>query len=197
MAHINSIGAGMFSDLSVSMPATGLTSTTAATLDTAGELQGVFATEIDSVGGTKAANTFVRIKNVREFPAIGTPANIVNVPTYGSKTSSQVQGQADAPNIEITMNYIATEWDSTSLLGAAVGDGNLYCFRFTLMNSKPTGTGATQYASTVGGIGTVQNTQYYWIGKIEALSVSPQLTDANQATVTISVQSQFFGAYTI
>jgi hypothetical protein len=47
------------------------------------------------------------------------------------------------------------------------------------------------------GLGTVQNSQYYWIGKMDALQVTPQLTDANTATVTITIQSAFFGAYTI
>jgi hypothetical protein len=65
------------------------------------------------------------------------------------------------------------------------------------MNSEPTGTGDTKYASTAAGIGTVENSQYYWVGKIEALQVSPQLTDSNTATVTLTLQSEFFGAYTV
>lgn len=193
MTQLTSIGAGVFSDLAVNKPAT---PPSFATLDTAGEFQALYATEIESVGGTPAANTFIRIKNVREFPAMGTPANIVNVPIYGSKTSSQVQGQADAPSMEITINYVASDWAAGALLGDMVGDGVQYVFRFVLLNSEPTGTGATKYASTAGGVGTVQNSQYYWIGKIEALLVNPQLTDANTCTVTITVQSEFFGSYT-
>lgn len=197
MAHINSIGAGLFSDLSVIAPTAPLSSSALAALDTAAEFQALFATEIDSVGGTPATNTFIRLKNVREFPAMGTPPNVVKVPGYGSKTSQQVQGQADAPTMEIKLNFVPADWASTSLLGAMVGDGVQRVFRFTLMNSESTGTGATKYASTAGGIGTVANSQYYWIGKIEAQQVTPSLTDANQATVTITVQSAFFGAYTI
>jgi hypothetical protein len=196
MAHITSIGAGMFSDLSVAMPAT---APNFAALDTAGEFTALFATEIDSVGGTRAANTFVRIKNVREFPAMGTPPNVVNVPTYGQKTSQQIQGQSDAPSMEITLNFVAAEWakEVGNLLGNAVGDGNQYVFRFTWMNSEPTGSGATKYASTQLGIGTVQNSQWFWVGKIDALQVTPQLTDANTATVTMTIQSNVFGAYTV
>jgi len=200
MAHISSIGAGLFSDLSVAMPATDLSSAALAALGVAADFQALFATEIQSVGGTKAANTFVRIKNVREFPAMGTPPNIVNVPVYGSKTSQQIQGQADAPSMEITLNYVAADWanDTTpSLLGAAVADGVQRVFRFTLLAASPTGTGATAYASTSAGLGTVQNSQYYWYGKIEALQVHPALTDAVTATVTITVQSKFYGAFTI
>jgi hypothetical protein len=200
MAHISSIGAGMFSDLAVAVPATDLTPAQFAALDTAAEFQALFATEIDSQGGIKAANTFARIKNIREFPAMGTPPNVVNVPVYGSSTSQQIQGQSDAPSMEITMSYIPAEWakDVTNILGSMVGDGKQYVFRFTLMNSQPTGlTTATKYASTAPGLGTVQNSQYYWIGKMDALQVTPQLTDANTATVTITIQSAFYGAYTI
>jgi len=199
MAHISSIGAGVFSDLAVATPATDFTTATLAALDTAAEFQALFANEIESVGGTKAANTFVRIKNVREFPSMGTPPNVVNVPVYGSKTSQQIQGQADSPTMEITLNFVAAEWakESANILGSMVGDGKQYVFRFALMNAQPTGAGATKFASTSAGVGTVQNSQYYWVGKLEALQVNPQLTDANTATVTITVQSEFFGAYTV
>jgi hypothetical protein len=199
MAHISSIGAGFFSDLSMAAPATNLTASQIAGLDTAAELQALFATEIPSISGTKAANTFVRIRNVREFPAMGTPPNVVNVPAFGSKTSQQIQGQSDAPSMELTLNFVPAEWadEATNILGSAVGDGKQYAFRFTLMNTDSTGTGATKHASTTGGVGTVENSQWYWIGKLEALQVSPQLADANTATITITIQSEFFGAYTI
>jgi hypothetical protein len=199
MSHISSIGAGLFSDLSVACPLTDFTAAALAALDTASEFQALFATEIESVGGTKAANTFVRVKNVREFPSMGTPPNVVNVPTYGQKTSQQIQGQADAPSLEIQLNFLASEWakEAGNILGNMVGDGKQYVFRFALMNSEPTGTGATRYASTSPGIGTVQNSQFYWIGKVEALQIAPQLTDANTATVTLTIQSNFYGAYTI
>jgi len=198
MTHIASLGAGVFSTLAVHTPATDLTPAALAALDTAGEFQALFSTEIASIGGTKAAGAFVRIANVREFPAMGTPANIVNVPVYGSKTSSQIQGQADAPSMELTLNFVPADWaqEAGNILGNMVGDGKQYVFRFALLNSEPTGTGATKYASTAAGLGTVENSQYYWYGKVEALSVTPSLTDANTATVTITVQSEFFGAYT-
>ena len=197
MAHITSIGAGMFSDLAIATPATELTNANIAELNYGHEFQALFATEIDSVGGTKAANTFVRIKNVREFPAMGTPPNVVNVPTYGRKTSQQIQGQSDAPSLEITVNYVPSEWADGTLLGDMVGDDIQRVFRFTLLNSEPTGTGATKFASTAAGVGTVGNSQYYWVGKLEALQVTPQLTDANTATITLTIQSDFMGAYTV
>ena len=195
MSHINSIGASVFSDLSIALPTT---QPDMASLDTATEFQALFAKEISAVGGTKEVGTFVRVKNVREFPAMGTPPNVVNVPTYGQKTSQQVQGQSDAPNMEITINFVASEWakDVGNLLGTLVGDGNQYAFRFSLLNSEPTGSGATKYSSTSAGLGTVQNSQFFWVGKVEALQVNPQLTDATTATITLTLQSAMFGAYT-
>jgi len=195
MAQIDSIGAGLFSDFSIAMPDV---EPTFSNLDTAGEFQPLFATEIASINGLKDVGTFVRVRDVREFPAMGTPPNIVNVPVYGSSTSQQIQGQADAPSIELTLNYVASEWADGTLLGDAVGDGHQYVMRFTLLNSEPTGTGVLKYASVDGpnSIGGVENSQYYWVGKIEALQVTPNLTDANTATVTMSIQSEFYGAYT-
>lgn len=193
MAHISSIGAGLFSDLSIAAP---LAQPAFSTLDTAAEFHALFATEIASIGGTPAANTFVRVADVREFPSMGTPPNIVNVPTYGQKSSQQIQGQSDAPSLEITVNYIPAVWAAGTILGDMVGSGNLSVFRFSLLNAEPSGNGVTKYASTSAGIGTVQNSVYYWIGKVEAMLVNPQLTDANTATITMSIQSKFFGAYT-
>lgn len=199
MAQITSIGAGIFSDLAVAAPSTVMSQSALAALDTASEFQALFDSEIASDGGLKAPGTFVRFVNVREFPAMGTPPNVVNVPVYGSKTSQQIQGQADAPSLEITVNFVPAEWanESGNILGSMVGDGKQHVFRFTLLNAEPTATGDTKYASTASGIGTVGNSQYYWVGKIEAIQVNPQLTDANTATITLTIQSEFFGAYTI
>jgi len=199
MAHISSIGAGVFSDLSVASPLADMSTSALNALDEAAEFQALFATEIASVGGTKAPGAFVRIKNVREFPSMGTPPNVVNVPVFGSKTSQQIQGQSDAPSMEITLNYVPAEWadEAANILGTYVGDGKQHVFRFTLLNAEPTGSGNSKYASSSTGVGTVGNSQYYWIGKLEALQVSPQLSDANTATITLTIQSEFFGAYTV
>lgn len=198
MAHIQSIGAGMFSDLAVAVPTT---PPVFANLDTEGEFNALFASEIQSAGGVLGTNTFVRVKNVREFPAMGTPPNIVNVPTYGQKTSQQIQGQSDAPNLEITLNYVPSEWAAGSVLGNMVGDGKQYVMRFALLNAQPPGytsTGANNIGgSSASGVNAVENSVYYWVGKVEALVVNPQLSDANTATITLSLQSKFFGAYTI
>jgi hypothetical protein len=190
MAHISSIGAGMFSDLAISLPAT---ITSLAAVDTQAEFEALFASDITG-GGTKATGTFSRVMNVREFPAIGVPANIVKVPTYGRRMNAQVQGQADAPTLEIKLNFVPADWAASAPLGALVGDGNQYAFRFTMLNSAPTGVDG--YASKATGLGSVQNSEFYWIGKIEALQATASLTDANQATLTLTIQSPFYGAYT-
>lgn len=199
MAHITSIGAGVFSDFAIATPATDFTNAAIAALDTAAEFQALFANEIDTIGGTRAANTFVRVKNVREFPSIGIPPNVVNVPVYGQKSTQQIQGQSDAPSMEIQVNLVPAEWakDTNSVLGSIVGDGKQYVFRFTLMNSEPTGAGATKFASTSAGVGTTQNSQWYFIGKLDALLINPQLTDANTGTLTLTIQSAMFGSYTV
>ena len=192
MAHINSIGAGMYSDLAVSTDAVALAAiqpkVNNGTVAAADFFAAFAATDFTS-------GTAIRITNVREFPAMGTPPNVVNVPVYGSATSQQIQGQADAPSMEITLNYIASDWADGTPLGSLVGDGLQHVFRFSLLNSKP--DGVEGYASSATGLGDVQNSQYFWVGKVEALQVTPQLTDANTATVTITIQSDFYGAYTV
>ena len=96
--------------------------------------------------------------------------------------------------MELTINYVPADWAKGTVLGDAVGDNVARVFRFALMNSKP--TAYISSATPANGLGSVQNSQYYWVGKIEALQVNPQLTDANTATITISQQSDLFGAYT-
>jgi hypothetical protein len=190
MTHIASIGAGIFTDLSFGSTAkTTLPAAPGAITDWAVE----FADEI-AFGTAAGVGDFYRIKNVREYPAVGTPPNIVNVPVYGQKTSSQIQGQSDAPTLEVTVNWVGLDFqEATNYLGAIVGNGLQYWFRMAILNTDP-GTG--KYASAAAGLGTVANSQYFWLGKIEALTVSPQLTDANQATLTLSAQSDFYGAFT-
>jgi len=190
MAHFTGIGAGIYTDLAVATPAAELT----VFPTTQAGFAALFATEIQNQGGTRAAGAFVRIKNVREFPPIGTPANIVNVPVYGAPTSSQVQGQSDAPTLELTLNYVSNDWgkDATTITSYMVGDGIQRVFRFSLLNAQP-----ADYGHAAAKMGAVPNSSYFFIGRMEALQVNPQLTDANTATLTLSMQGQFYGAYTV
>jgi hypothetical protein len=217
MAHISSIGAAMFTDLSISTPVVGTAAANLANSTTAVELQSLFSTEIAATGtragtvdatGLGTSTTFVRVANVRSFPAIGTPANIVKVPTYGAKTSMSIQGQADAPQLEFDINFIPGAWTkpatgvyvagTDSILGNAVGSNEQFVFRMTLLGADSAGvTPATKYASTALGLGTVENSQYYWLGKMESLLITPSLSDATTAKLTVSIQSAFYGAFTI
>jgi len=183
------IGAGVFSDLSVHNFTTVITADSA--YDTAAEFDPLFATETE----TAAVGTFTRIKNVRSFPSIGVPSKIVNVPSFGSKITKQIQGQADAPTLEVTINFVPSDWAPSTLIGAMIGDGKLHAFRFTLLNAEPTLATTAKYASSAAGVGSVPNAMWYWVGTIEALLVNPQLTDANTAVVTLAAQTKFFGPF--
>ena len=195
MTHITSIGAGIYSDLSVCVDV-GANSTVEDVIAVPNEanFKLCFGSEIanGTTPGVAGSGEFIRIQNVREFPSMGTPPNIVNVPVYGSATSQQIQGQSDAPSMEVQLNLVGTDWQKTAdYLGNFVGDSVQRAFRFSLLNTEP-----AAYASLVGELGGVENSQYFWIGKIEALQVNPQLTDANTATVTLTIQSDFYGAFT-
>jgi hypothetical protein len=192
MTHISGISAGIFSCMSIHTPASVLSASALAALDTAAEFDALFGAEIANIGGTKSTDTFIRLKNVREYPQIGTPANIVNVPVYGQSNSAQVQGQADSPDLSLTLNFVPSDFDPTAILGSMVGDGKVRVFRFSFLAAEP-----ASYAATTAGIGSVNNSSYYWLGKVEALLSNPQLTDANQATLSLSTQSKFYGAYTV
>lgn len=176
MAHISSLSAGIFTYLDI------FKGTIPAGTDTAAECAALF---VGTVPGTADAD-HVRMPSVREFPSVGTPANIVNVPVYGQKTSSQVQGQADAPSLEITVNYVANDM-------VAIHDliGTEAVFRFMMASAAVTEDEGAD--STL----TPQNTEFYFKGKIEAILVNPALTDATTATVTLSAQSDFFGPATL
>lgn len=110
MAHIASIGAGIYTSL-----AYGTNDPTAAT-----------QAEYEAVAYTE-------VTNVRDFPAFLAPANIVNVPVYGQSQSSQIGAQADAPTLEFTLNYVPADHNA---LQALAGNGTTYLFRIRLANTE-------------------------------------------------------------
>ena len=179
MAHISSLGAGIYTYLDI------FTGTIPAGTDTAAECAALF---VGTTPGTADAD-HVRMPSVREFPSIGTPANIVNVPVYGQATSSQVQGQSDAPTLEVTVNYIPDDMDDFHALIGTQG-----AFRFMMCSQATTLAASLDTANTALAYG---NTEFYFTGKIEAILVNPALTDATTATVTMSTQSDFFGPVTL
>ena len=171
MTHIADLRSGIFSYMDM------FKGTIPAGTDTAAECAALFVS---------AGANAVRLPSVREFPSIGTPPNIVNVPVYGQTTSSQIQGQSDAPTLELTVNYNATDMSAFHTL---VGTSGI--FRFMMTASAC--TEAAGLASTL----AINNTEFYFQGKIEAILVNSSLTDATTATVTLSTQSSFFGPATI
>jgi len=171
MAHISTLGSGIYTYLDI------FTGTIAGTEVSAADYAALFE------GGS--ADT-VRMPSVREFPSIGTPANIVNVPVYGQETSSQVQGQADSPTLEVTVNYVPADMEEIHAL-----KGQEVAFRFMMAEQEV--TVAEGAAATL----AKANTEFYFKGKVEAILVNPALTDANTATVTLSAQSDFYGPATI
>lgn len=185
MAHISSLGAGIFTYLDM------VTESIPSGTDTAAEYAALFVgstpgTADTADGQVTGVANHVRMPSVREFPSIGTPANIVNVPVYGQNTSSQVQGQADAPTLEVTVNYVPSDMeDLHSLIGKQIA------FRFMLTEEACTQDEAANTTLAKA------NTEFYFTGKIEAILVNPALTDATTATVTLSAQTDFVGPATI
>jgi hypothetical protein len=177
MALHTTIGAGTFSALAVSKDP--VPSTLPAN---AAGWQALFAEVSD----------FDEIENIREMPPFGTPANIVKVPQYGVAQSLSIGAQPDAPDLELTLNYISSKWEPTDPLMAALLAKTPKVFQFSLLYAKP-----GSLAAAAGGLGTVPNSSIYFVGKLESLLVNPSLSDANTATLALSLQSDFYGPYTI
>jgi hypothetical protein len=211
MSHISSIGAAVFTDLSVAI-GTVTSGVAAAALPATKDKAGFDALFVTATSNPK----YLRVPNVREFPAIGAQPNLVNVPVYGQKQSQTVGGQSDAPQMEVTINYVGSQWAKGTTATAwtsgepttfgsemanMVGDGVARAWRFTLLAAQPTGAtiGASQsqWDSNTGGIGKVENSMFYFIGKLESMLVTPSLTDATTATLAFSIQSDIYGAFTV
>jgi len=185
MAHISDLRAGIFTYLDMYTAASGL-----AAADTDAEFKALFVgstpgTATSADGAVAGVDTQLSFPSVREFPSIGTPANIVNVPVYGQKTTSQVQGQSDAPSLEVTVNYNATDMaDLHALVGTQIA------FRFMMAAA------ACTLDERVNTAFATANTSFFFKGKIEAILVNASLTDATTATITLSAQTDFIGPST-
>ena len=188
MTFPTSISAAQFSALAVSRDAVPGSITEA-------NLKTNFATAAD----------FVEIKNIRDMPSFGTPANIVKVPVYGQAQTQSIGAQSDAPDLELTVNYIPSDWAklnasfaTTGTLGDAVADGVSKVFQFALLPAKPPAL-TTAVTAGIGGTvaSPVPNALIYFVGKVESLLVNPSRDDASTATVALSIQSDFYGPYTV
>jgi len=175
MAFPTSISAAQYSALAIANGAVPSVTSEA-------NLAGLFALVAD----------YDEVENIRDMPSFGTPANIVKVPVYGQAQTQSIGAQSDAPDLELTINYVPSEWAAGTTLGDYVADGVAKVFQFSLLPSEP-----VDLTATVGGLGTVPNANVYFVGKIESLLINPSRDDASTATVALSIQSDFFGPFTV
>jgi len=191
MPHISSIGAAKFTTLDY-VPNTADNAVSA----TAADLHALFVSDSGTIigGAASAVETpqvaVVHVGDVREFPSFGTPANIVNVPVYGQATSSQVAGQSDAPSLEFSLNYVPTKH---AALDALRRNGTRVCFRIRIADSDIT--------TDADGIITANDTDtfddFYFFGTVASLEVTPGLTDAMQASMSLTIEGDFLGPYAL
>jgi hypothetical protein len=179
MAHITSIGAAVHTTLAVSNDPLASIPTTEA------GFKALFAATTD----------YDVIEDVRDMPSVGAPPNIVKVPVYGQNQSQSIGAQSDAPDLELTLNFVPSKWASGGVLKGYLDAKTPVAFQLSLLQAKP--TGVDEYAAIVTGLGSVANSSMYFIGKMESMEVTPSLDDAVTATLALSVQSDFYGWYTV
>jgi hypothetical protein len=188
MAYPTSISAAQYSALAISRTAVPATLTEA-------NLKANFA----------SASNFVEVSNIRDMPAFGTPANIVKVPVYGQAQTQSIGAQSDAPDLELSINFVPSLWakngaafSATGTLGDAVADGVAKVFQFALLPAKPPAL-TTALTASIGGTlaAPIPNALIYFVGKVESLLITPSRDDASTATVALSIQSDFYGPFTI
>ena len=182
MAQISDIGPTLFARLDY---APGLTPSAFETL--AGMTAVMQYTTLSGTSNFGTPGNVSQVPNVREFPSFGTPANIVNVPVYGSTTSRQIQGQADFPAFEFTLNYVPSQHAAISAL---VGGGATQLFRLRLSNNSAANV------STPVPVGATEASEFYFQGTIASLEVTPSLSDSMQATMSVAISSAILGPLT-
>lgn len=162
MAHISTPGVGNFSELAMTSAAQ--------------------TTEPEDQAGYVAL-TFADIGRVNTFPAIGTAANLTNLPQFGREQSIQVQGQVDAQTQEFTVNW--TGVDQTAMQ-PMVRDGIDRAFRIRIANVK--------LPSVIDS--ATEHDDFYFVGQIVSYVVTPGITAGNTAVVTIASSTDTQGPYT-
>jgi hypothetical protein len=90
---------------------------------------------------------------------------------------------------------VPSKWASGGVLKGYLDAKTPVAFQLSLLQAKP--TGVDEYAAIVTGLGSVANSSMYFIGKMESMEVTPSLDDAVTATLALSVQSDFYGWYTV
>ena len=124
-----------------------------------------------------ASAAFTEVEDIRDFPAFGAPANVVNVPVYGQAVSQQIQGQSDAPTLEFNLNYVPSKH---SALQDIIDAGGNFVFKITLKNAEAA---------------DADDAVFYVKGQFASLLVTPNLTDSTQATLTVTTTSGYEGPF--
>lgn len=207
MPNISSIGAGIYTSLAFIdqdvVDGAGTPGTTVGRGAAPSVWAGLFETRGTTAGlneGDKVpytvgthAKAFGRI---REFPNLGIPANVVNVPQYGQGSSSQIAGQSDAPSLDFTFNYVPTEHAFISTLRES-GENRL--FRIRLSNAQQvedTGGVILPFESKEAATSNMREfSDFYLFGSVASFEIVPNLTDSNQLNVTLTIDGEMGGPY--
>ena len=186
MSHITSIGASKFTALDFVVNSAQNANSTAAAL------HGLFVSNSAAILASETVidetlvGTVKHVGNIREFPSLGTPANIVNVPVYGQATSSQVSGQSDAPSLEFTLNYVPADHAALDVLRKSA---TRLCFRVRIADASIT--------VDASGIMTADNVDkfadFYFFGTVASFEIAPSLSDSLQATIAVTIEGDFVG----
>jgi len=219
MPNISSIGAGIYTSLAyLDMPVAATAGTTGVSVGR-GDSPDVWAAEfetrvngdypglsegdlLDWEPGNATQNADVSLRyakafgRIREFPNLGIPANVVNVPQYGQGSSSQIAGQSDAPSLDFTFNYVPTDHAFISELRES---GEALLFRVRLSNAEQIEETAgliTPYEEKKGVTSTMREfSDFYFFGSVASFEIVPNLTDSNQLNVTLTIDGEMAGPF--
>jgi len=158
---------------------------------------------LNQVTATADARAFGQI---REFPNLGIPANVVNVPQYGQATSSQVSGQSDAPSLDFVFNYVPT---IHAFINDLRSEGTQRLMRVRLAASEGIratdgGTNASGGTDGAGANGVTlpyfdsvdgmrEFSDFYFFGSVASFEIVPALDDAMQLNITLTIDGNLFG----
>ena len=209
MPNITSIGAGVYTSLAyVDLPVVagvGVADTSVGQGDTPANWIAEFedrpptptGSDGDLVDWTPDADA-VAFGHIREFPNLGIPANIINVPQYGQATSSQISGQSDPPSLDFVFNYVPTEHAFINTLRA---EGTLRLFRVRLSNAEQVeeSNGIVTPYEEISGSGTTSTmrefSDFFFFGSVASFEIVPSLTDSNQLNVSLTIDGELDGPY--
>jgi len=220
MPNISAIGAGIYTSLAFAdLPVVSGTGSAGVEIGKA-DAPTVWITEFETRGTPPAGagGDFVpwtaeadarAFGKIREFPNLGVPANVVNVPQYGQPTSSQITGQSDPPSLDFTFNYVATEHAFIDTLRA---EGTQRLFKVRLANGEQVVAGGTNESGGVDPAGTEgvnlpyeteeaattdmrEFSDFYLFGSVASFEIVPSLTDSNQVNVSLTIDGQLEGPF--